>query len=411
MKILIYTQWCNPEPAFKSIPFARALQLKGHDVRVITGFPNYPGGRIYPQYHLRPWLREKIEGIPIFRCPLYPSHDRSSIRRALNYSSFACSSVFPLLIGWKPDVVYVYNLVTLGALARINGWLRNVPYVLDVQDLWPDSIFQCGMGAGWMNSPLEGLCRFAYRGADRVVVQSPGFKQELVSRGLTPEKVEVIYNWADQSVIGEHVSPKQGSPDEVARLNGRFNILYAGNLGAAQALETAIQASAITAEKDPRIQWVFVGRGVCKDALESLASRLAPRSTLFLAPRSQRAMNPIVSMSQVLLVSLCDSPLFSITIPSKIQGAMAAGRPILGAVSGDAAKLVETARAGLLCEPGKPRMLAEAAIKLAGMDIQVLDSMGMNGRRFYTEKMSIERGVSRFESVFQDVYKERLLSK
>src|SRR5262245_37377637 len=117
MRILFYTQFCTPEPVFKSVPFARELIRRGHEVRILTGFPNYPGGKVYPGYRLGPLKRETLDGVPITRVPLFPSHSPSALARMANYVSFTLSSAFPLLGGWKPNVIYVYNLVTLGGVA------------------------------------------------------------------------------------------------------------------------------------------------------------------------------------------------------------------------------------------------------------------------------------------------------
>ncbi len=407
MKVLLYTQWCTPEPAFKSVPFARALVERGHEVRILTGFPNYPGGRLYPGYRLRLWQRETLEGIPIYRAPLYPSHDGSTIRRALNYASFGIGSAGMLLLGWKPDVVCVYNLMTLGSVARIGRTLRGVPFVLDVQDLWPDSVFQSGMGTSWMRRPIEWICNFAYRGADRIVAQSDGFRAELVRRGVEPRRIEVIHNWIDEGSLLGPAAVADLDEQEDLKLRGRFNIVYAGNLGAAQGLENAIQAASITSRLNPQIQWVFVGNGVRKGALMAMASDIAPRSTLFLPARPQSAMSALACRAEVLLVHLKDSPLFSITIPSKVQSCLAMGRPVLAVVSGDAARLVELSGAGVVCAPGQPDLLANAAHRMAGLERQDRQAMGTNGRGFYLRELSMVKGVANFEQVLLNAVQER----
>ena len=407
MKVLLYTQWCTPEPAFKSVPFARALVERGHEVRILTGFPNYPGGRLYPGYRLRPWQRETLDGIQVYRAPLYPSHDGSTMRRAANYASFGIGSAVMLLLGWKPDVVCVYNLVTLGSVARLGRWLRGVPFVLDVQDLWPESIFQSGMGASWMHWPIRSICDFAYRGADRIVAQSDGFRAELVRRGVEPRRIEVIHNWIDEGGLLGPAAAADLDEHEDLKLRGRFNIVYAGNLGAAQGLENAIQAASITSRLNPRIQWVFVGNGVRKGALKAMASDIAPRSTLFLPARPQSAMSALTCRAEVLLVHLKDSALFSITIPSKVQSCLAMGRPILAVVSGDAAQMVELSRAGVVCAPGQPDRLADAAHRMAKLGRQDREAMGTNGRAFYWKELSMAKGVAHFEQVLLNAVRER----
>lgn len=329
------------------------------------------------------------------------------MRRVVNYASFGIGSAVMLLLGWKPDVVCVYNLVTLGAVARLGRWFRGVPFVLDVQDIWPESIFQSGMGASWMHRPIRSICDFAYRGADRIVAQSDGFREELVRRGVEPRRIEVIYNWMDESGLLGPAAAADLDEHEDLKLRGRFNIVYAGNLGAAQGLENAIQAASITSRLNPRIQWVFVGNGVRKGALIAMASDIAPRSTLFLPARPQSAMPALACRAEVLLVHLKDSALFSITIPSKIQSCLAMGRPVLAAVSGDAARLVELSGAGVVCAPGQPYMLADAAHRMAGLERQEREAMGTNGSGFYLRELSMAKGVANFEQVLLNAVQER----
>src|SRR5271165_3505961 len=146
MKILMLTQWFQPEPTFKGLPLARALRDRGHEVEVLTGFPNYPGGKLYPGYRVQPWRREIMDGIRVNRVALYPSHDRNAMGRILNYLSFGATSA---LVGpWvvrKPDVIHVFNLVTLDVASRLLGLLKGARVVLDVQDLWPESLAASGM--------------------------------------------------------------------------------------------------------------------------------------------------------------------------------------------------------------------------------------------------------------------------
>ena len=146
MRILFLTQWFQPEPSIKGLPFAKALRDRGHEVEVLTGFPNYPGGKVYPGYRVRLWQSEIMEGIRVHRVALYPSHDKSALRRMGNYLSFALTSatIGPFLVR-RPDVVYVYNLVTLGLTSRLLQLIYGCPVVYDIQDLWPDSVSGSGM--------------------------------------------------------------------------------------------------------------------------------------------------------------------------------------------------------------------------------------------------------------------------
>lgn len=400
VKILLLTQFCFPEATFKSVPFARELVRRGHEVRILTGFPNYPGGRLYPGYRLRWRQREVIDGIPILRVPLYPSHDASSFGRALNYLSFSAMAAWPLWTGWKPDIVYIYNLVTLGALAAVNRVLRKVPYVLDVQDLWPDSIFNARMGTPWLRQPIEVLCRMAYRGASRIVVLSPGFRRVLMERGVPANKIEVIYNWCNEDELGDVSSPPGICP-ELGQ--GWFNIVFAGNLGLVQGLEAVIEAAALVQAASKRIRFVFMGQGVMLPRLKELAAQRSPENTLFLPARPLSEAIKVLRHADALLVHLQDTPLFSVTIPSKTQAYLALGRPILVAMKGDTTELVRRAAAGVTAEPGNPASIAQAATQLAETAPAQLAAMGRQGADFYARELSFATGVTRFEQVFKSI--------
>jgi colanic acid biosynthesis glycosyl transferase WcaI len=180
MKILFLTQWFDPEPGSKGLAFARADVHRGHEVEVLTGFPNYPGGRLYPGYRLKLRQRELMEGIPIVRVPLYPSHDGSVINRVANDISFAlAAATVGVSSVQRPDVAYVYYPPATSAFpAIVLKAFRGVPFVLDIMDLWPDTLAATGMVAG--QSVLRAVargCRLAYRSAARIAVVTPGFKR------------------------------------------------------------------------------------------------------------------------------------------------------------------------------------------------------------------------------------------
>ena len=401
MRILLLTQWFEPEPTFKGLLFARELAARGHDVEVLTGFPNYPGGDVYPGYRIRPWRREQIDGISILRVTLYPSHNRSAFGRVLNYTSFAISAA---LIGTalisKPDVVYVYHPpATIGFAAAVIGFFRRVPFVYDIQDLWPDTVAVSGM----MSSPtaltlLDKWCNFVYRRARHIVVLSPGFKEQLVRRGVPPDKIDVIYNWCDETTI----EPTTPDPELASRLGlaNCFNLMFAGTMGTGQALDSVLEAAALCRQSLPNVQFVFVGGGVDRNRLEKKAGDLGLTNVRFLARQPMSAMGAVLGLADVLLVHLKDHPLFSITIPSKAQAYMAAGKPVLMAVRGDAAQLVTQSRGGLVCEPEDPRSIAETVARFAAMSPEQRRSVGGAGKRFYDEQLSMKAGVTKFEALF-----------
>jgi len=401
MRILILSQWFDPEPTFKGLYFARELHARGHQVEVLTGFPNYPSGRLYPGYRIRPWQNEVTEGIPVHRLPLYPSHDGSALRRAANYLSFAASTA--LLGPWmitRPDVVYVCNLVSLSLTTEVLRLFRGQPAIVyDVLDLWPESVTQSGMvRSGLLRDVLGMWSSWAYRRADLVVGHSPGISASLLGRGLEPGRVTTIYNWCDERAI------RQSSKDEaLARrlgLDHTFNVMYAGNMGAAQGLETVLGAAERLQVSRPAVRFVLVGDGTENTRLKSIAGARGLGNVVFVPRQPASRMGPILSIADALIVHLKDHPLFRITIPSKTQTYLAMGIPIIMAVRGDAADLVHRSGGGVLCQPGDPASIAEAVARLCSMPESDRRKMGEAGRRFYYEELSLERGVTRWEECF-----------
>jgi glycosyltransferase involved in cell wall biosynthesis len=412
MRILILTQFFDPEPAsIPGLPLATWLAKRGHDVQVVTGFPNYPGGKFYPEFPVRIWSREVVDGVRVNRVILFPSHDRSALRRMLNYGSFALSaSALGTLLSSKPDVVYVYHPpATVGFPALLWKKLRGVPFVYHVQDLWPESVVESGMaGAGRLNSFIERAigwwCRRIYSSASSVVTLSPGMRRMLIERGVPSEKVTFIPNWVEESIY--FPVPRDESVAEDLGMSGHFNVIYSGNVGHFQNLSTALYAADILRDL-PDFQLVIVGSGQAVDELKELATRLGLDSVLFVGRRPHKEMGGITAIADVLLVSLQDLPFFEVTIPSKTQVALACARPVLMAVKGDAADLILEAGAGVVCTPGDVQGMAEAIRKLHSMSSQELSAMGEQGRAYYKANLSIDSGASRLESLLKRASKNR----
>lgn len=407
MRILFLTQWFHPEPFFKGLPFAEALNERGHEVEVLTGFPNYPGGKVYPGYRARLHRREKMNGIIVHRVALYPSHDKSAVRRIINYTSFSISTF--LLGPWivkKPDVIYVYNLVTLGPPAFLMRFLFGSKVIIDVQDLWPESVINSQMlGNKAALNVLSAICRWIYRKADHLVVLSPGFKQELVKRGVAQEKIDVIYNWCDECGMTQS-SPSQlsGAPSDDT---GKFICLFAGTMGLAQGLGTLLDCAEMCMESLPDVRFVLVGGGVDKLRLQKQATEKGLDNVVFLPARPIEDMGELYATADALIVHLKDDPLFRITIPSKTQTYLYMGKPIIMAVRGDAADLIRQAGAGILCEPDNPLEMMSAIKVLYNMPEVERREMGEAGNRYYMEQLSFNQGVQQFERMITSLSGER----
>jgi glycosyltransferase involved in cell wall biosynthesis len=401
VKILLLTQWFEPEPTFKGLLFAQSLRDQGHDVEVLTGFPNYPGGKVYKGYKISVYQKDIIDGITIHRAPLYPSHDSSAIKRVLNYLSFAIGAFIIGLIKTKRiDVVYSYHPpLTTSISAYLLGLFKRVPFVIDVQDLWPDTLSATGMlNNKYILYFVGKVCDFIYKKAAKIVVLSPGFKYCIASRGVPTKKIEIIYNWCNEPLINDFEDSKVKLPD-----NGKLNLVFAGNLGYAQGLSTIVNAAEILQIDDVNVNVVLLGDGVAKlKAIESSKSK--GLTNLYFIPRvPMRQVGSVLDKADMLLVHLTNNELFQITIPSKTQAYLAIGKPIIMGVSGDAADLINESNSGFTCEPDNPISLAATIKKLSLLSNSQRSEMGNNGRDFYYKKLSLKIGVSKFIHIFKNI--------
>jgi glycosyltransferase involved in cell wall biosynthesis len=351
-------------------------------------------------------MRETVDGISILRVPIYPSHDTSAMRRILTYLSFAffASTIGVALIG-SADLVYLYDPPpTHGLASLLLKLFRGTPIVHDIADMWPETVIESGMVPGGkpvkkiMSSLIGAWCRFLYRQAYVVTVLSPGFKRLLMERGVPENKVKVIYNWADEETF-RPVEPDPVLAKELG-FEGRFNIVYAGNLGVFQGLETVIRAAALVKDH-PRIQVVIVGVGPKEEELKQLASELKVDNVLFLGRRSYEEMPNINGLADVLLTHLKDHLFLRATIPGKTQVSLASGRAVLMAVRGDAADVIQKSGGGIICEPEDPEDMARAMLELFSMPKKELEEMGRRGRQYYLDNLSLESAGRQIDEVFR----------
>jgi colanic acid biosynthesis glycosyl transferase WcaI len=399
MRILFLTQWFEPEPAFKGAGFAAALRARGHDVEVVTAFPNYPGGKLYPGYRIRPYHRETIEGTTVHRLAIWPSHNASSIGRIANYLSFFLTAlVFGLLRGGRYDMVYVYHPpITPAAAAAIFCTTHRTPFVVEIQDLWPDSVSASSMADGRITRVLGKVCDFVYRRATLIIPQSSMMLERLHERGVPRTKLRRIYNWATYRPTPEGATAQR--PDG---FEGRFNIVYGGNLGQAQVLTDAIDATARAAKDRPAIHLHLFGDGIERQALEAYAAQVAPAHVTFHGPVGRDAMDRVFDEADLLLVQLKDDPLYTVTIPSKVQHYLACGRPIVAGLAGEAARLLTESGAAIVCPPQAVAAMATAILRIAAMTVTERAAMGHLGRDYYNTHLGFDRAIDETIAVVDD---------
>ncbi len=404
LRITFITISFDPEPGNQhGLPFARWLTARGHKVKVLTTFPQYPHGRVYPEYTVRPWQWETMDGVPVLRVPMYPSHDQSGLRRALTYATFMASATLigaPLVGGC--DVVFLFepptNAITALALKHLHG----APIVYHIPDIWPDSVVDSGLlGGGYLQrfarASLGAYCNWTYRESDLISVLSPGFKRLLVERGVPSEKISVVYNWADEKLF--HPVERDEALARELGIAGKFTFMYAGNLGPLQDIETLVAAAARLRDV-PGLQLAIIGTGPREESVRAAVRSLGATNVVLVPRRPYTEMTRIHALADVLFVHLRDSPLMRVTIPSKTQVAMASGRPVLIAVNGDAAELIAAAGCGVHAQPQDPASIAEAMLSMFRLPRPELERMGLRGRRFYEQQLSLDASGGRIEQLF-----------
>lgn len=383
MRILYLSQYFPPEmgaPAARVHELSREWVRLGHEVTVLTGFPNHPTGVIPAEYRGRLIRRETVDGIRVVRTPIYAAANRGFLRRVLNYVSYASSaSLLGPFLTPRPDVLIATSPQFLTAVAGL--WLsalKRVPFVLEVRDLWPQSIVEVGaMRAGSLPIRLlEWLERLLYRRADHIVPVTESFVEPIASRGGDRSRMTVITNGVDLELF--RPLPR----DEARRalgLSPGFLAVYVGTHGMAHGLDLVLDAARLPAARD--MTFLLVGEGAEKAALKARAAAEGIANVLFWDQQPRDQVARIVAASNACLVLLRDKPLFRTVIPSKIFEFMGSGRAIVTTVDGESRGIVERAGAGVFVPPERPDALAEALAALAANPARV-ESLGRSGRSY-----------------------------
>lgn len=282
------------------------------------------------------------------------------------------------------------------------GAIRRVPVVQHIGDLWPESVTESGMlPRGVLGSLTARAVRwvsdFVYHRDALLTVLSPGFKRLLVARGVPADRIEVLYNWAEEDRF--FPVPYDARVADALGLRGTFNVVYAGNIGPLQSLESVVRAAAMVKDV-PELRIVFAGDGSRLESLQALALEVGADNVRFLGRRPIEEMNALNAIADVLLVHLADLPFLHATIPSKVQVALASARPLLLGVRGDAADLVEAAGAGVVFAPDDSMDLADALRRMARLPESELAAMGRHGRAYYDAHLSLAVGQSRMAQLF-----------
>lgn len=388
MRILLLTQYFDPEPAFRFSDLARELKRRGHLVEVLTSFPCYPHGRTYAGYRQSLFQREVVDGFPVIRVPQFPDHSRAVIRRALYYLSFAWSAAtIGLSLVRQADVILVFqSALPVGFAAWVISRVRRIPYVLDVVDLWPESVAASGMLTNRLALYLIRRCAvFLYRRAARINVITEGYRQNLLDMGIPKAKIRVIHCWPTSGAF-DPVAPDDHFAER-EKLARRFNVVYTGAIGPCQHLDTVLDA-AVLLRDTPQVLFTIAGEGVDRQRLAERVAELDLRNVRFIGWRDSAYLAKMYALCDLLLVHLKHNEMSKVSIPSKTFGYMASGRPVLMAVAGEAADLVRKHDCGVAIPSADAAAMADAIRSFMRQPKSRRQQMGQASRRAYEENYS-----------------------
>lgn len=391
MKILLWTQYFWPEH-FHINEVATSLQEAGEDVTVLTGKPNYPSGAIFDGYRGPGVDRRTYAGMDVVRLPLRPRGASKAVDLALNYLSFIASGYLrgPLALrGRRFDVVFVYApSPLLQALPAIFfAWTRGIPLVLWVQDLWPEALTSTGFVRNrFLLVAIKRVVRYIYRRADLLLIPSEAFRDSIERLGGDPNKVLFHPNSSKPVPMQEALS--ENTQQLVQSVRRQFSIVYAGNIGTVQALDTVVAAANLLKDQDD-VRFYIVGNGTMASAVANDILRLGLSNVEMSGWVSPDEIQAVYDASSVLLLCMKDDAEIAQTIPNKLQVYMAAGKPIIVSGNGEPARVLTQARAGLVANAGDARALAEAVMSLRRLPFDQRAILGENGLKWFSRHFEI----------------------
>jgi glycosyltransferase involved in cell wall biosynthesis len=383
MNILFLTDNFPPEtnaPASRTYEHARRWVANGHRVTVVTGFPNFPHGRLFDGYRNVARKRETIDGIEVVRMWTYITANEGFFKRSLDYASFMVAAVIAGFMEPRPHIVVATSPQFFAALAGyLVSLVKRRPFVFELRDLWPDSIVTVGaMRESRLINLMRKLEYFLYRRAAAIISVTHSFKRVLTQNGIDPQKIFVVPNGVDPDIYRPGDAP--ASLRQQLGLDGKFVAAYIGTLGMAHGLESLLRA-AKELERDDDIRIVIVGTGAEKDRLVNEAVQLGLRNVVFVGAVSKAQVKNYWRLCDVALVLLKDQPLFSHVIPSKIFEAMGTARPVILAVRGESSAIIEQSGGGVAVPPEDATALACAIVEMKSQPSRRRD-MGAAARSF-----------------------------
>ena len=396
-------------PAARATELAQHWANAGHQVSVLTGFPNHPTGVVPEEW--RPRLRrltyrEKAGNVDVFRTWLWPLPNRKAHQRMRNYASFCISAALRGLTIPRPDVVIATSPQLLVALA---GWwlafARNLPFVFEVRDLWPESLTAVGVGGedSLLHHLLARVAGFLYERSDRIVVVTPAFRDYLIDHWRVPaEKIAVVENGVETAMFAPSPEASNESLRRELGAQGKSLVCYVGTMGMAHGLETLLDAAAQLQQQNSPVFFLLVGEGAEKQRIKTLAQSRNLKNIVFLDQQPREKIPAFISASDACLVLLKKTDVFKTVIPTKMLEFMSCARPVILGVDGQARTIVENAGAGLVVEPENSAALTGAIHQLVA-NPELSRALGQRGREYILQHFSRASTAEKYIQVLQQM--------
>jgi glycosyltransferase involved in cell wall biosynthesis len=414
VKILYISQYFPPEmgaPAARAAELAHHWAGAGHDVSVLTGFPNHPTGVVPPEWRgrlRRMAYHEKADGVNIYRTWLWPLPNRKSHERVRNYASFCLSAALRGLTLPRPDVIIASSPQLLVGLS---GWwlglTRRARFVFEVRDLWPESLAAVGIGDkdSFLHRTLAAIAKFLYRRSDRIVVVTPAFKEYLIEHWRVPaEKIDIVENGVETELFASAPQASSQALRQQLGAHSRFVTSYIGTIGNAHGLETLLTAAAPLQHQNPDVLFLVIGEGAEKERIKSLAQSRGLTNVRFLDQQPRQQIPAFISASDACLVLLKKTDVFKTVIPTKMLEFMSCARPVILGVDGQAREIVQQAGSGIVIEPENADAL-RAAIQQLAANRGLATSLGRKGREYIVQNFSRARTAEKYIEVLRRVVK------
>ncbi|MCX7124334.1 MAG: glycosyltransferase family 4 protein [Gammaproteobacteria bacterium] len=408
VRILVISQYFWPEN-FRVNDLVQELTSRGHELTVLTGIPNYPDGNVFDEFKENPSIFTEYHAAKVVRVPMLP-RSKGALRLICNYVSFMLSASS---IGvWKLkdksfDVIFVFepSPITVGLPAIILRTLKNAPLLFWVLDLWPETLAAIGIIKSKKILDFVGcFVRFIYNRCDLVLGQSKSFFNSISKYCSDYQKIRYFPSWAEDVFSSDLNVP---AASEIPMSLNSFDIVFAGNVGEAQDFPAILQAAGILKKTDLQIRWLIVGDGrMAPWVKEQIIERGLENHILMLGRYPVERMPSFYACADALLVSLKPDPVFSMTIPGKVQSYLMSGIPLLGMLDGEGANVIHEANAGLCCAAGDSEGLAKAVVAMVEMSYQQRNQLGQNGRIYAESEFSREKLINTLESWFTEVIKK-----